>query len=439
MRMILIVLLLSTVSIAQIQNTFHNYSYPLQEVNTKSLNNNYIITDSNKIHFSIINNASLPPEDFTRQRMDSIISNSVTGGKLKMIFEYDNNDNITELLIGGWTGSSWFYDSKDEFYYDEDNKLVMQLHLELNGTSWDSASRFDYFYNTQNQLSQFIYQNYIYNEWENYQRVTYEYDVYGNEVNNLREVWQNGWQNMSQYTIYFSNISRRDSLLIQTWNSTEWENYGKTAFTYNQQTGFLEYFIFKIWNNGTWENYINRTITNDPNGNQILQVDQDWNGNNWYNSMRRFYVYDDLNYILTAYCELWNGNQWYLDDGYIPINNPDGFSRVIDMNNVFIYYKTTSTVAELNLTTENFKLFQNYPNPFNSTTTIKYTIPHSGKVTLKIFDLMGSEVATVVDKYQTTGSYEVIFQAKNLSSGIYFCQLQAGRSTIATKKLILLK
>jgi len=373
------------------------------------------------------------------QRMDSLISNSVTGGKLKMIFEYDNNDNMTELFIGGWiSGSGWFYDLKDEYYYDEDNKLLIQLDLELNGTSWDSAFQFNYLYNTQGQLNEFIIQKYIGNTWENFLRNSFEYDIYGNEIRSLTEEWQNGWQNLHMFTNYFSNINRRDSLLFQVWNSTEWENYSKTAFTYNQQTGFLEYFIGKFWNNGPWVNYINRQITNDQNGNQTLQVDQLWNGNNWENSIRRFFTYDDLNYTLTAYCELWNGTDWYLDDGDIIIENPDGFRRGFLMNNVFIYYKTTGISNDENSILDNFDLYQNFPNPFNPTTTIQFQIPELGLVTIKVYDLLGREIATLVNEEKPAGEYEVEFDAAGLTSGVYFYQLRT-REFIQTKKMILMK
>jgi hypothetical protein len=433
-----IVLIGSVISFAQIPDTYHDADSSVHDVSAKSLRDYHFNPLPSTTYLSFINSNTFNEQDSARQRMDSIISNSVTGGKLKLIFEYDNNDNITAQLIGVWTGSGWFYDLKDEFFYDENQKLLLQLNLGLNGTSWDSLSRFNYEYNIQGQLTQYIIQEYINSNWENFLRVSLEYDLNGNEIQNLTEEWQNSWQYLHLFNNYFSNINRRDSLLFQVWNSTEWENYGKTAFTYNQQTGFLEYFIGKIWNNGTWENYINRRITNDQNGNQTLQEDQLWDGNNWENSIRRFFTYDGLNYTLTAYCELWNGSQWYLDDGDIIIKNPDGFRIGFIMNNVFIYYKTTGVNDEISYFADNYILYQNYPNPFNSSTKIKYTIPQSGKVTLKIFDLMGSEVATIVDKHQITGSYDLTFNANNLSSGIYFCQLQSG-SFKATKKLILLK
>lgn len=85
-----------------------------------------------------------------------------------------------------------------------------------------------------------------------------------------------------------------------------------------------------------------------------------------------------------------------------------------------------------------YSLSQNYPNPFNPTTTIKYQIPMSSLVTLKVFDLLGREVVTLVDEKKDAGSHEITFDATNISSGIYFYQLRSGEF-VQTKKLVLQK
>ena len=85
-----------------------------------------------------------------------------------------------------------------------------------------------------------------------------------------------------------------------------------------------------------------------------------------------------------------------------------------------------------------FNLSQNYPNPFNPSTKINYSIALSSPVILKIYDVLGNEVATLVNEEKPAGSYEVNFNASQLSSGIYFYKLQAG-NFISTKKMILLK
>ncbi|MBC8041890.1 MAG: T9SS type A sorting domain-containing protein [Rhizobacter sp.] len=85
-----------------------------------------------------------------------------------------------------------------------------------------------------------------------------------------------------------------------------------------------------------------------------------------------------------------------------------------------------------------FALQQNYPNPFNPSTTIRYQLPISGEVSLKVFDVLGREVATLVDTKQAAGNYIVRFSASKLSSGVYFYRLQTG-GAVLTKKMLLLK
>ncbi|WP_304131259.1 T9SS type A sorting domain-containing protein [Ignavibacterium album] len=85
-----------------------------------------------------------------------------------------------------------------------------------------------------------------------------------------------------------------------------------------------------------------------------------------------------------------------------------------------------------------FNLYQNFPNPFNPGTRIAYSIPRDEMVTIKVFDLLGNEIQTLVNEFQTQNYYEILFNAENLSSGIYFYQMKAGEF-VQTKKMILLR
>ena len=87
---------------------------------------------------------------------------------------------------------------------------------------------------------------------------------------------------------------------------------------------------------------------------------------------------------------------------------------------------------------DGFILLQNYPNPFNPKTTISYSIPKPSFVTLKVYDILGEEIATLVNDYSNSGNYKVYFDGSKLTSGIYFYRIQAG-DFIEKKKLILLK
>jgi Secretion system C-terminal sorting domain len=97
-----------------------------------------------------------------------------------------------------------------------------------------------------------------------------------------------------------------------------------------------------------------------------------------------------------------------------------------------------TSIKDENININSFDLFQNYPNPFNPTTTITYSIPTSGFVTLKIYNLLGSEIATLVNEEKNFGTYKVTWDAQNIPSGVYFYKITASAFSIV-KKMILLK
>jgi hypothetical protein len=109
--------------------------------------------------------------------------------------------------------------------------------------------------------------------------------------------------------------------------------------------------------------------------------------------------------------------------------------RQVDFNGAFEF----SPVIEVeSMGVTNYTLSQNYPNPFNPSTQIKFALPKDGLVTLKVYNVLGKEVASVVNEYKTSGNYTVNFSAKNLSSGIYFYTIKADGFT-QTKKMTILK
>ncbi len=186
-------------------------------------------------------------------------------------------------------------------------------------------------------------------------------------------------------------------------------------------------------------------------------------GNNWVNisgnlpdipvnSIIIDYDYDSTLYVGTDAGVFFTKNlgaNWYVLGTGLP-NSP-----VFDIN----YHQPTKklvagthgrSIFEVDLTglsdinntdelvVENFKLHQNYPNPFNPSTTIKYSIPSDGNVTLKIYTSTGEEVATLVNGFKPAGSYVVNFNSAQLTSGVYFYQLKDDNNT-TTGKMVLLK
>jgi hypothetical protein len=104
----------------------------------------------------------------------------------------------------------------------------------------------------------------------------------------------------------------------------------------------------------------------------------------------------------------------------------------------YTYQLAVTGISDNNTVVAKFELSQNYPNPFNPTTTINYSVPTAGLVTLKVYNVLGNEVETLVSEQKSSGTYNVQFIGNRLASGVYFYKLQAG-SFIETKKMILLK
>jgi len=110
-------------------------------------------------------------------------------------------------------------------------------------------------------------------------------------------------------------------------------------------------------------------------------------------------------------------------------------------NTVEVRLQIPQKIASPDYRTEqknNYQLNQNYPNPFNPTTIISYSLPVSDHVTIKVFDILGKEVATLVDEQKEAGTYGIELDASNLSGGVYLYKIQAGNYT-ETRKLVLQK
>jgi hypothetical protein len=121
----------------------------------------------------------------------------------------------------------------------------------------------------------------------------------------------------------------------------------------------------------------------------------------------------------------------------------DGISRPQGIGfDIGAYEFTSATSVDEGTLPDDFILFQNYPNPFNPNTLIRFVLPVNSFVTLKVYDVLGNEIAILVDEYRSAGNYEINFDANSatggLPSGIYFFRLQAGGFD-QTKSMLLIK
>ena len=128
-------------------------------------------------------------------------------------------------------------------------------------------------------------------------------------------------------------------------------------------------------------------------------------------------------------------NQWYTGDVLtIFFDNP--------LTNKDIYTFSTNPLNQFKLSPQipdNYILEQNYPNPFNPYTTIIYSIPESGFVSLEIFNILGQKVKTVVNKIESKGFHQIVLDLSNYSSGVYIYTLNINNNFKSVKKMVLLK
>ena len=148
-----------------------------------------------------------------------------------------------------------------------------------------------------------------------------------------------------------------------------------------------------------------------------------WSGNDWGNASG-----------LTGFASLTTGGKPNLS-----FTMPAAGSYDIYFDDRNLQYSIGSKISGVSETAPpHYELRQNYPNPFNPVTLITYSLGQGGLVTLKIFDILGQEIKTLIHEYKSAGSYQITFNASNFPSGIYFYSISTG-SFISTKKMLLMK
>jgi Secretion system C-terminal sorting domain len=371
--------------------------------------------------------------------IDSILTTSITGGKSKHILSYNSNYDLTEWLNLVEGENEWINSYKTEYFYDSEDNLIHELDLSWNSNAWDSLVQINFTYSGGNIYQQII-ESYTSNGWTNYSRTTYNYYSSGYISNTISEEWiNNNWQTSQQTKYSYNQVNKTDSILFLTWNGSQWQNYFKTRYFYSTDLSEEDSIIAQSWTGAKWLNSTKRIPTFDLNHNRVEYIDQNWEINNWVNSNRFEYTFNGYSYITSADCEIWNNNQWEYGDGIIIFENPDGIIAGFYTNELYAYYsEITETRDEHNLLPAKYLLYQNYPNPFNPATTIKYSIPEMSAVTIKVYNILGKEIAVLVDEEEPAGTYNVSFNASKIASGVYYYTISAGNFN-AAKKMILMK
>jgi len=139
-----------------------------------------------------------------------------------------------------------------------------------------------------------------------------------------------------------------------------------------------------------------------------------------------------------GYYDLWEDSYFAPGVGRILCRFPQVYEVLygVSLDGVTIGDTTTTSVSECNGLAQDFRLEQNYPNPFNPTTTIKLHLPVSTVISLKVYDIVGREIATLLTGQFSPGVHIVVWNAQGLASGIYFCRLLDGKHSLTSKMVL---
>ena len=191
------------------------------------------------------------------------------------------------------------------------------------------------------------------------------------------------------------------------------------------------------------------TFSYDHDGNELLRTREYNSTGNWVPGWRLTSTYDGAGKIQTCEAEQWEGSWWAKSDGSSLTDSYAAMYYMDAVGNHFDFRRFATLTFDFGgIPTDvpggsteqplTWELSQNYPNPFNPSTTIRYGLPARSQVTLTVFNTLGQQVAVLQNGEQDAGYHEAIFNAQGLSSGVYFCRMQAG-SFVETKKLLLEK
>jgi YD repeat-containing protein len=301
---------------------------------------------------------------------------------------YDNNNRlIDEILLHNNYGR---LDSIQRQTYFYDSLLTMKIIYELFGDDLRQSWRTKYFYDSKGNLVEEIDQQNSGFEWSDEYKNTYSYDVLGKKVNS----------NEYQYYNQSWNLTAQDSFF--------YDQFGRIIEDRRfDQTG-MEFLIYQ-----TKYDSLTKGITRYSyyESEMDLLEDARWTYN--YNSdstLKEILAYENIDDLQEL------SRKW--EYFYAPLSQ-------------------LTNVGDNNLTLS-FYLMQNYPNPFNPKTKIQYELLLESQVILKIYDILGREIATLVNEEKPAGGYEAQFDGSGLASGIYFYELEAGNYS-SVKKMILLK
>jgi hypothetical protein len=272
------------------------------------------------------------------------------------------------------------------------------------------------------------------------ERLSYFYNSIGKDTLSLKESWlqsRQAWVNVSRWITVYDSSGNGIESTGATWRDNKWELTWRTISQYDSYGNLIDRVDQHRYLN-QWANAYHRVYVYDEGRNLTSDLLEQWNGSRWVGNYRIAYAFDSNGNLISYLSESWNGSEWikgpygqysYYFEGWL-FQYPGYW--------VELHYSVITEVSDGKSPELYYNLSQNYPNPFNPVTRIKYELPKPSEVRLIVYNMLGEEVAELVNSFQEAGRYEVQWDAERLASGVYIYQLRAD-DFMSSRKLLLLK
>jgi hypothetical protein len=359
--------------------------------------------------------------------IEEIWSNNKWRNYTKGTRHSDKNDHLVEEYIYDWNSddSVWVSFGRYEYAYDDKNYLQETTYMFWQDSTYTNFDKTLFTYDSSSGvLLEQLYSRWVDGEWLKDWKEIYQFDPDGLETGGAYYEWRDGeWQIYTEWT----NTHHDSTGLLLKWQSIDFIegdtlNAHKDTLIY--ENGILAEEILQQWVNDRWLNSDRWLDTYDEAINHTEDVHQIWENNQWQDYHKWSRTFDDDGLLTGELFEIYHGSDWQNGHKW-----------------TFYYDNEQSRVrqpADEHRAPEQFKL-TNYPNPFNAQTTITFRLKKASATMLKIYDIRGSLVKTLLrSENLNAGTHEIRWngrdsQSKAVPTGIYLYRLQAGPHIISGK------
>lgn len=355
----------------------------------------------------------------------------------RVSYDYDENGRELNFLCEVMRDGNWVNEFTGTSAYDVSGNLLTYLFQEWKDGAWKYNYLLSNTYNDQGRMLVRLNQYWYEGAWKNVNRTTKTYDSRGNELTWLYEYWQNGaWVNSGRISSNYDDISRKLTELYESWSGNAWVNVSKDTYKYSEN-GSAAFSLYQTWGNGKWFDKTRTSETFNSSGCRLTFLSEYYTASGWVGFLKEAFEYDHFGNAVYGESFIWRNGAWEPQYAGLKFcyNNGKDYT-IFAGSTVKVDYSVY--LDENPLTPQMLTLSQNYPNPFNSGTRITYSLRKSAPVRIAVYDVTGNRVAVLLNEFKHAGIYYLIFDGKNLPSGVYFYRIESDGYTV-TKKLILMK